>query len=103
MSYTKKVGASISLTTAEGWTENYRDANPGAVKAHFIGSDIINDIFDQEGCVGFRAYYGINDDDEKELIFVGVDSSGNDMTSGIIADKAWPCPSNCPVSSPLAE
>jgi hypothetical protein len=103
MTYTKKVGDPISLTQATDWTENYRDANPGEIKSHFIGADIINDILAQEGCVGFRVYYALDGNDKKEVIFVGVNSSGDDLYEGIIADRAWPCPNMCPASSPLNE
>jgi hypothetical protein len=101
MVYTKQVGESIPLADAKVWTKDYRDANPGKIKAHFIGANIINAILDQEGCVGIRTYYALNETGEKELVMVGVDSTGEDLFEGIIADRTWPCPSACAVISPL--
>jgi hypothetical protein len=102
MEYTKEVGEPISLELAKGWTKDYRTANPGEIKAHYIGANIINDILAQDGCVGIRTYYALNELEKKELVMVGVNSSGEDLVEGIIADRTWPCPNACALSSPLA-
>jgi hypothetical protein len=102
MEYTKEVGEPISLELAKGWTKDYRTANPGEIKAHYIGSNIINDILAQDGCVGIRTYYALNELEKKELVMVGVNSSGEDLVEGIIADRTWPCPTACDAGSPLA-
>ncbi|MFT5601703.1 MAG: hypothetical protein ACI9N1_001951 [Flavobacteriales bacterium] len=102
MEYTKEVGEPISLELAKGWTKDYRTANPGEIKAHYIGANIINDILAQDGCVGIRTYYALNELEKKELVMVGVNSSGEDLVEGIIADRTFPCPTACALSSPLA-
>ncbi len=52
MAFTGKEAEEFPLETAAEWTANYRNANPGTVKAHFIGRDLINKMLDQNGCMG---------------------------------------------------
>jgi len=94
---------SISLTTASQYTKNYRDAHPstGLVLGFAIGKKIYHDIINQEGCVFIRTYKAINEDGEEEIVVVGVDINGDDMTSGIIADRSFRNPPFSGVSGPL--
>lgn len=92
-------GAVISLNTAAQWTANYRSANPNQVKAHGFGMNIINQVLDQEGCIGIRIYYAISDSGEKTLVVVGIDGAGNDMENGVLADFSAPCPASCSVGT----
>jgi len=98
--FTGKEGSAITTTEASDMTEAYRDANPGALKGHFIGKDILNDILAQSGCMGIRIYYGL-EEGNKKLVLVGADSSENDQMTGIIADRFEDCPSKCGVSNDL--
>lgn len=93
--FTGNEGEEITLSEASSMTANYRTANPGAIRAYFYGSSILNDILAQEDCVGLRIYYGIDGDGVKQLVIVGVDENGDDQTSGIIADRGRPCPTSC--------
>lgn len=102
MSFNGTEGAPIALTTAAQWTANYRNTAPaGAIKAHFFGRDILEKILSQDGCMGIRIYYAINDEGEQQLILVGADANENDQTDGTIADYGAPCPNRCPSNSPL--
>lgn len=94
-------GASITLSEAQTWTQNYQDDNPNATKAWLYDTSVLDDIITQSGCLGVRIYNAINDDDEACLVLVGVDANGDDMTEGVILDKGSPCPHNCDTSSPL--
>lgn len=100
MAFNGEEGKEISLETASAWTENYRNANPGAVKAQFFGKDIIKAILDQEDCMGIRIYYGKDNDGGKTLILVGADSDENDMLD-LIADFGTVCPNICGTSNDL--
>lgn len=95
MSFDGNEAGSIPLTTAAEYTANYRDENPNSTNAHFFGKKIINDILKQTGCVGIRIYYGIDGNGAKQLILVGVNSSEDDLTNGIIGDNSLPCPTYC--------
>ena len=104
MSFTGNEGQSITLTEASTLTANYRNANDnetGLILGHFIGINKINLILAQEGCVGVRTYYGIDENGKKNIVMVGVDSSENDLIDGVILDKAINCPPHCGTSNAL--
>ncbi len=94
MSFNGTEGGSISLTAGAALTGEYRKKNPGATKGHFFGKDILQDILDQEGCMGIRMYYGLDEDGNKELVLVGADADENDLTA-LVADLSMPCPGVC--------
>ena len=106
--YTSAVGDPIDLATAKKWTSNYRNGleNPEDRLAHYFGFEIIQQILNQEGCIGIRIYYGIDDQGNKQLMLVGVDSAGENLLplaggrttddEPIIADASFPCPNTCP-------
>lgn len=94
MAFNGTEGGAISLLAGAALTAAYRSANPGSVKGHFFGRDILLEILDQDGCMGIRIYYGIGDEDEKELVLVGANASENDMTE-LVADLSLPCPGVC--------
>ena len=96
------MGEFISLETASEWTSRFRTVVPaGSIIASAVSKSIIIDILQQEGCEGIRFYYGINDDNTQVLIAVGVDSNGDDLYKGLIADRFNHCPTNCSSPSPL--
>ena len=103
MAFTGKEAEQFPLNTAAEWTKNYRDQmQPGDPKAHFFGKDIINEILAQEGCMGIRIYYALDEEGKKQLIIVGADANENDIYNGVIAERSHVCPPFCDVSgSPL--
>jgi hypothetical protein len=89
------------LAEAAELTANYRNAQPNdCIKAEFFGKNAILALLNQDNCMGMRIYYGQDNNGEKKLVLVGVDSSGNDLISGIIMEHGLLCPINC--SSPNA-
>ncbi len=102
MAFDGTEGEAITLAKAGGYTKDYRDEYPGALLAHFFGKDIINDILDQNDCMGIRIYHGIKNG-KAELILVGATADEEDMiaTGDIIADVALPCPNRCASSNTL--
>lgn len=100
MAFTGKEGGQIPLNEGANMTTNYRNQNPNEIIAHFFGRDILQKILDQDDCMGIRMYYGINDERQKELILVGVDSQGNDLIE-LVADISTPCPHICSKPNPL--
>jgi hypothetical protein len=99
-------GDPIDLAVAKRWTANYRAVNSTGVQAHYFGNEIINQLLQRPGCVGIRMYYAINDEGERKLLLIGVDSKGENMmpsSSGRtgddedpVVDFSFPCPSVCP-------
>lgn len=102
MSFNGTEGSFVTLREASGWTANYRATiSSGDIIAHFVGSEKVKAILDQEDCVGIRIYYGIDDDGKKNLILVGASADGNDMVDGLIVEKVVACPPICSNSNAL--
>jgi hypothetical protein len=106
--YDGSAGDPISLETGKAWAANYKSKNPGAIRGHYFGYEIIEQILNQAECSGIRMYYALDDKGVKQLLLVGVDFEGNDMlplegstfaldgSGNIIADASFPCPDYCP-------
>ena len=95
-------GEQITLTEAATLTRAFRAEFPNEIKASFIGADNIMLILDQEDCIGIRIYNGYDETERTmSLVMVGVDSSGVDMTSGVILDRMIKCPTVCDLTSAL--
>jgi hypothetical protein len=95
MSYTGNEGAEITLTEAAAMTAAYRTANPTGLKGHYFGEVLLKNICNQTGAVGIRFYHGIDTLGAPQLVAVGVDVNGDDITSGKIGDRSLPCPNLC--------
>jgi hypothetical protein len=86
----------ISLEAARALTKRYREtAGPGAQLAGMFPTDVFKQLIEQPGCMGIRIYYGETAAGTRELVLVGVDASGNDMTSATLFDAGFPCPPYC--------
>jgi hypothetical protein len=101
------IGDPITLETANRWTANYRRENQNDTEAHFFGNEIIKQILAEEGAVGIRMYYSIDDNGRKQILLVGTDAKGEDLmpssssnakTEGdtnVVVDASYPCPGYC--------
>ncbi len=94
MGFNGSEGGEITLSSAAAMTKEFRLRNPESIKARFFGKDIINKILNQEGCMGIRFYYGLDEDGNNQLVMVGADSDENDITD-LVADLSHPCPDTC--------
>lgn len=102
MTLDKNSSEVITLEQAVKYTHSFQEKNPNTIKSFFAGSDKLNLILEQEDCIGIRIYNGYNaEEDRMNLVLVGVDKSGEDMTSGVILEELTPCPNVCPKSSAL--
>jgi hypothetical protein len=96
MSFNGNEGEFVTLNDASRWTANYRNTiQPGDVIAEFLGKEKILELLSQEGCVGIRIYYGINDYGKKNVSLVGADANQNDIEDGLLIDKGEFCPPFC--------
>ncbi len=113
----------ITLEAAVDLTQRYRKASPASEHGGFFWADGIQEILAQPGCVGLRYYHGLDADARYQIVLVGVDANGNDITKGagtsgrptrgakalmaagagaaVLLDQHWPCPPYCPTDSPL--
>ena len=96
-------GENISLEEAIAMTKAFREANPRAIKAHYIGKNIMMELLEQRDCVGMRVYNGINEDGTAAIVIVGVTEDNKDLYLTTRADKAIPCPESCDIESPLVK
>ncbi|HET6253035.1 MAG TPA: hypothetical protein VFE32_03140 [Puia sp.] len=95
------VGEAISHELAADFIKAYEEAYPGENRGYHLGRNIIDQILAQPGCAGMRFYYGLNEEGQKTLVYVGIDAEGNDLVKrtivmngglltfadGIIADR----------------
>ncbi len=101
----------ISLDTAKEligrYRENFNDIATPQFKeslkySETFDASAIRAILDQPGCVSFRAYYGMKEDEGICLVFFGVDVNDNNIinsTSGgedVIVEYGRECPPKCP-------
>lgn len=104
MKFTGKEDHLISLEEAKKLINNFRNkVGEESVKAHYLGKEAILKVLEQENCVGLRIYYAENDEGKPELVVVGVNEEGKDLTKGTILERVWPCPPYCDGESELLQ
>jgi len=91
----------VGMTEARDLISRYKKAHPGNISASAFTRVAFDRILAQDGCCGIRAYYAQKPDGQLTLVLVGVDSYGNDMDEGELAEQAYPCPPFCPMDSAL--
>ena len=106
MAFNGTEGRMIPRSEAQVLINNYK--NSPAFPANndtegiFYGKDHIAQLLAQPGCVGIRVYYGkegIASHDPAQMVLVGVTADENDMSTGLILDGGFPCPSFCSSAS----
>jgi len=102
MTFSPNEGAIITLAEGAKMTANYRATiSAGDTLAHAVGKNRITSVLNQSGCVGIRFYYAINGTGAKQLVAVGVDANGDDITQGLVLDELNNYPPYCPKSNVL--
>lgn len=93
----------ISLQEAETMTHAYQEAPEfqGLTIAGCMDKEAYQDLMNQPGCVSVRTYFALDENSILTIVVVGVDANGEDMTSGILLERAQPCPHHCPKNSSL--
>lgn len=76
---TAEVGAEIGQELGAQMISTYRQENPTDTLGYFIGRNILEQVLAQPGCVGIKFYNAYNEMGQKTLVYVGVNTSGNDM------------------------
>jgi len=102
MAYNGTEGEMILRGEARMLMENYRNSNAfvenNSKEGILFGKDHIENILAQPGCKGVRIYYGKQgplSTDDPQMIIVGTDIDGNDMSAGHVLDMGYPCPDIC--------
>ena len=81
------IGEEISHETAADFVKAYEQAHPTEVRGYVVGRNIIDQILAQPGCVGMRFYYGLNEEGQKTLVYVGVDAEGKDIVKRTVVTE----------------
>ncbi|GAB5418447.1 MAG: hypothetical protein Crog4KO_33390 [Crocinitomicaceae bacterium] len=100
MAFNGNEGSFIPLQDGAAMTGKYRDQNPNQIIGHFFGSNKLKQLMLQEGAVGLRMYYGLDEDNNKQLVLVAVDADQNDILD-LVLDVSSPCPNWCSAPNPL--
>lgn len=102
MTIDNNTGEVITLDQAINYTHTFQNNNPNTIKSFFAGINKINRIFGQDDCIGIRFYNGVDSVTGKNnLVLVGVNQNGEDITSGVILEDLVTCPNYCPKNSAL--
>lgn len=102
MAFTGDEDHSITLQEAAELTRLYREnAGSGAILGGFFGKTALQNILNQEGCVGIRYYYGLDSEGVSHPVLVGTDAQENDLVDGLLAERDGPCPPICGDANPL--
>lgn len=102
MNFTGDENHAITLEEASALTARYRaTANAGDAKAEYFGKQSLISLLSQNACVGVRIYYGVDADNVKKLVLVGVDAEGNDLYEGDLMERGVLCPPICSADNPL--
>lgn len=100
----KNTGTVITLKEAIDFTHAFQYGNPASISAFLVGANKINLILEQKDCIGIRIYNGHdNVNNKNNLVLIGVDVNGKDMTEGVIVERLFICPPICPDSSLLID
>jgi len=93
----------ISLAEAATMTHAFQNAPQfqGLTVACMMDNNAYQQVMTQPGCAGVRTYFALDELNNLTIVIVGVDELGNDMTSGIILDRAFSCPIYCSLNSVL--
>lgn len=105
----------ISLAQAIEMTRDYRANRNEILQSEYQDRNIlcicetiekseIDDLFQQEGAVKLRIYYGMNEDLTVHAVLVAVDDHNRDILPDgeeMILDNSERCPDDCPPASPL--
>ena len=99
MELNKNTGSIITQEKAKALITGFKTKFPGEVTSSFIGANNVNNILNQENCIGIRIHNGYDSENEKlNLVLVGVDENGKEiLDNGIIYDKVLLCPDYCPI------
>jgi hypothetical protein len=93
----------ITLQEAEELTHAYQNdpEYQGKTVSCRIDNEAYQAVINQDDCIGIRTYFAKNSDNKLTIVVVGVDANGNDMTDGVLLNRALGCPNACPSASSL--
>jgi hypothetical protein len=94
-------GSVISKSVAQQWVESYESANTDAVRYHFFGSNIFDEINALDFFTQMEIEPAINDADQSPQMLLVIKPSllgilgRTDSNGGVVYDASNMCPPNC--------
>lgn len=93
--FTGREDHSIPLPAASAMTRNFRQGvPPGSLIGGAFSKDALQSVLSQPGCIGIRFYFA-DDNGTRTLVAVGINESGDDLVSGTVLERWFPCPPFC--------
>jgi hypothetical protein len=94
MAFNGTEGSPIDPNLAGAWTRTFRETASKGANGHFFGREILLQLLEQEGAMGIRFYYGIDRDEQRQLLAVAADAEQNDQLGEgrAVADDSAACP-----------
>ena len=104
LSSVNKHSHEIPIDSAKKFIANLnKDAMQMKTKGGMFYREAFDKILAQKGCMGIRYYYAKTDDGTPTLVLVGVDSTGNDMSTASVVERGYPCPPFCSQQTSLVK
>lgn len=72
----KTVGAHIGFELGAKMVKDFQDQFPTENTGFYVGSNIIESILAQPGCVGIKMFNALDENGCKTMVFVGLDETG---------------------------
>jgi hypothetical protein len=97
----------ISLADAKMFIQNHQKSlleqksKTPQIQGGTFDRGAIDKILAQSGCASLRIYYGRDENGKPNLVLVGVDKDGKDMTKLSIMERSADCPPWCDATSEL--
>lgn len=100
MTFSGNEGQVITLAEGAELTARHRMKYPNGGLGVAYGSELIQQLLDNPGCVGVRMYFAQESDGSQTVVLVGVDETGNDLLN-LIVENGIRCPNFCGDSNAL--
>lgn len=72
----KTAGQHIGFELGAKMVKDFQDNYPNENIGFYVGSEIIENILAQPGCVGIKMFNAIDENGNKTMVFVGLDETG---------------------------
>ena len=89
-----EVGEAISHDLGAQMVKDYQLANPGDVKAYYVGREILSQLLAQPSTVGIRFFNAYNEKGEKTLVYMSVDAKGKEILKYVVVNETGVLASN---------
>ena len=73
------VGEEISHEMGKNLIKAYQTATPKGPTGFMLGRNILEKVLAQPGCVGIRFHHALNENGQRTVVYIGMDSNGNDI------------------------